>query len=98
MLQLPVDKLDCIKLEHHEPRSCMRAMINTWLQGLDPQPTWFALIQVLHSCTVGENQLAQKLALELKTQQTSEKLTAALPSGNMLAAGVCLIYSFMLYM
>ena len=82
MLQLRVDKLDCIKLEHHDPQSCMVAMANTWLQGMDPQPTWDALIQALHSCVVGEDQLAQKLALELETQQISEKLTATLPSGN----------------
>ena len=82
MLQLRVDKLDCIKLEHHDPQSCMVAMANTWLQGMDPQPTWDALIQALHSCVVGEDQVAERLALELKTQQTGEKLTATLPSGN----------------
>jgi len=90
MLQICVDKLDCIKLEHHEPQSCMREMINTWLQGVDPQPTWDALIQALHSCVVGENQLAQKLALELKIQQTGEKPTATLPSGNMFV--VCVMW------
>ena len=82
MLQLRVDKLDCIKLEHHDPQSCMVAMANTWLQGMDQQPTWDALIQALHSCVVGEDQVAERLALELKTQQTGEKLTATLPSGN----------------
>ena len=97
MLRIRIDKLDCIKLEHHEPQSCMVAMVSTWLQGVDPQPTWFALIQALCSCVVGEDQLAQKLALELKTPQIGEKLTATLPSGNMLAAGVHLIYCFLLY-
>jgi len=90
MLQLRVDKLDCIKLKHHEPRSCMVAMVTTWLQGVDPQPTWDALIQALHSCVVGEDQVAQKLALELKTQQIGEKLTATLPSGNMFV--VCIVW------
>ena len=98
MLRLCVDKLDCIKLEHHEPRSCMVAMVSTWLQGLDPQPTWDALIQALHSCVVGEDQLAQKLALELKTQQTGEKLTATLHLVILLATGVHLIYCSLLYL
>ena len=84
MLRIRIDKLDCIKLEHHETQSCMRAMVSTWLQGLDPQPTWDALTQALHSCVVGEDQVAQKLALELKTQQISKKLTTTLPSGNIL--------------
>ena len=82
MLRIRVDKLDCIKLEHHEPQSCMRAMVNTWLQGLNPQPTWDALVQALHGCVGGKDQLAQKLALELKTQQIGEKLTTTLASGN----------------
>ena len=90
MLQICVDKLDCIKLKIHEPRECMVAMIIVWLQGVDPQPTWFALLQALCSCTVGENQLAQKLALELKIQQTGEKPTATLPSGNMFV--VCIMW------
>ena len=91
MLQMRIEKLDCIKLEHHEPQSCMVAMVSTWLQELDPQPTWVALIQALHSCVVGEDQVAQKLALELKTQQIDEKLTATLPpSGNI----VCYRCSF----
>jgi len=60
----------------------MVTMVNTWLQGLDPQPTWDALMQALHSCVVGKDQLAQKLALELKNQQIGEKLTTTLASGN----------------
>ena len=92
VLGVRADKLDCIKLEHHEPRSCTVAMVMTWLQGVDPRPTWDALIQALCSCTVGEDQLAERLALELKIQQTSGKLTAALPSGNCCQ----LIYSFLL--
>jgi len=90
MLQIRIEKLDCIKLEHQETQSCMVAMVSTWLQELDPQPTWDALIQALHSCVVGEDQVAQKLALELKTQQIGEKLTATLPSGNI----VCYRCSF----
>ena len=84
VLGVRADKLDCIKLEHHEPRSCMVAMVTTWLQGVDPRPTWDALIQALHSCTVGEDQLAKRLALELEIQLTSDKPTAALPSGNVM--------------
>ena len=38
-------------------------------------------MQALHSCVIGKDQLAQKLATELKTQQI-EKLTTTLASGN----------------
>jgi len=100
MLRIRIDKLDCIKLEHHEPQSCMVAVVSTWLQGLDPQPTWDALIQALHSCVVGEDQVAERLALELKTQQIGEKLTATLPPGNIILFARCvhLIYCFLLYL
>ena len=40
---------------------CLKSMLRKWLKGIEPLPTWRALVDVLKSPVVGENRKAQEL-------------------------------------
>ena len=40
---------------------CLQSSLSKWLKGIDPLPTWEALVAVLRSPVVGEEKKAQEL-------------------------------------
>ena len=40
---------------------CLQSSLSKWLKGIDPPPTWEALVAVLRSPVVGEEKKAQEL-------------------------------------
>ena len=57
-LRLPPTDLEAMSGDHLE---CLANSLKQWLNGIDPLPTWDALIVVLRSPTVGEKKKAQEL-------------------------------------
>jgi hypothetical protein len=57
-LHLPPPDLDAMSGNHLE---CLENSLKQWLNGIDPLPTWDALIAVLRSRVVGEEKKAQDL-------------------------------------
>ena len=43
------------------PLECLQSSLTKWLKGIDPPPTWKALVAVLRSRVVGEEKKAQEL-------------------------------------
>ena len=43
------------------PQECLERLLTKWLKGIDPPPTWEALVAVLRSRVVGEERKAQEL-------------------------------------
>lgn len=44
-----------------DPLECLECMLTKWLKGIDPPPTWEALVAVLRSRVVDEEKKAQEL-------------------------------------
>ena len=44
-----------------DPLDCLGSILTKWLKGIDPHPTWKALVAVLRSRVVGEEKKAQEL-------------------------------------
>lgn len=65
-LQLGLDpaKLECIKQSGQSNGECLVAMIQLWLKGAEPAPTWGQLCRVLEGSVVGEQQLAATIRRE----------------------------------
>ena len=57
-LRLPPIDLDAMS---GDPLECLQNALSKWLNGIDPIPTWDALIAVLRSRVVGEEKKAQEL-------------------------------------
>ena len=57
-LRLPPSDLDAMS---GDPLECLQNSLSQWLNGIDPSPTWDALIAVLRSRVVGEEKKAQEL-------------------------------------
>ena len=57
-LRLPPSDLDAIS---GDPLECLQTSLSKWLKGIDPLPTWDALIAVLRSRVVDEEKKAQEL-------------------------------------
>ena len=57
-LRLPPSDLDAMS---GDPLDCLQNSLSQWLNGIDPLPTWDALIAVLRSRVVGEEKKAQEL-------------------------------------
>ena len=57
-LRLPPSDLDAM---NGDPLECLQNSLSQWLNGIDPLPTWDALIAVLRSRVVGEEKKAQEL-------------------------------------
>ena len=57
-LRLPHSDLDAMS---GDPLECLENSLSKWLKGIDPLPTWDALIAVLRSRVVGEDKKAQEL-------------------------------------
>jgi len=58
--------LDSIALKYsRDPAPCFRQILKVWLNGVDPSPTWQAMVNALNSSTVGHCQLAQQIQAEI---------------------------------
>ena len=57
-LRLPPSDLDAMS---GDPLECLQNSLSKWLKGIDPLPTWNALIAVLRSRVVDEEKKAQEL-------------------------------------
>ena len=64
-LGLKVPTLDSIDTKHRgDPSLCFRETLKEWLKGIDPSPTWEAMVKALKSPTVGDHQLAEQIQAE----------------------------------
>ena len=57
-LRVPPSDLDAM---NGSPLECLQSSLTKWLKGIDPLPTWDALVGVLRSRVVGEEKKAQEL-------------------------------------
>ena len=53
-LGIDVGTVDAIKKDHRDSGDCLYELMNVWLRGMDPKPTWKALVGVLKSPPIGE--------------------------------------------
>ena len=57
-LRVPPSDLEAMS---GSPLECLQSSLTKWLKGIDPPPTWDALVAVLRSRVVGEERKAQEL-------------------------------------
>ena len=57
-LRLPHSDLEAMSGSHLE---CLQSSVSKWLKGIDPPPTWQAIVAVLRSKVVGEEGIAKEL-------------------------------------
>ena len=60
-LGLTADYLDTIKKANDDPQDCLRELLRHWLSGVDPQPSWKALVAALRSPAVNYPALANDI-------------------------------------
>jgi len=48
-----------------DPSKCFRQVMKEWLKGIDPPPTWQAVVKALKSPTVAQGKLAEQIQTEL---------------------------------
>ena len=66
-LKAPI--LDRIGTKHRgDPSLCFSDTLKEWLKGVDPSPTWEAVVKALKSPTVRHHWLAEKIQAELLSQ------------------------------
>ena len=65
-IELDVDdgKLKCIKTDNHgDCTSCLRELLRTWLNRVDPEPTWEAIAEAVENGTQYQ-EVASKIRAE----------------------------------
>ena len=64
--------LDSIAVQYSsDPSQCFRQVLKVWLKGVDPRPTWQAMVNALKSPTVARPQVAEQIQTELSPQTPS---------------------------
>ena len=59
-----VSTLDSIAAKYSsDPSQCFREVLLEWLKGVDPPPTWHAMVNALKSPTVAQPQVAEQIQL-----------------------------------
>ena len=48
-----------------DPSQCFRQVLKEWLKGVNPPPTWQAMVNALKSHTVAQHQVAEQIEIEL---------------------------------
>lgn len=71
-LGIPPDYLNAIKKAHIDPSDCLLEMLEKWLAGVDPEPSWKVLCDALHNEAVGFQYLAERILKEKCTMQSQE--------------------------
>ena len=59
LLEISKGKLASIAEKHRDPPNCLLEMLETWLERVDPPPTWAAIIEAVEF--LGEEQLGKTL-------------------------------------
>jgi len=63
-LGLQVATLDSINTKYSDdPSECFREALKEWLKGVNPTPTWQAVVNALESPTVAHGHLAEQFKL-----------------------------------
>lgn len=57
-----------------DPSKCFRQVMKKWLRGIDPPPTWQAVVDALKSPTVAQYKLAEQIQNELLPTQSMPPL------------------------
>ena len=60
-LGLTADYLDTVRKTNDDPQDCLRELLRRWLSGVDPLPSWKALITALSSPAVKYGALASEI-------------------------------------
>ena len=60
-LGMTADYLDTIRKTNDDPQDCLRELLRRWLSGVDPQPSWKALITALSTPVVNYHALASEI-------------------------------------
>ena len=64
-LHLPMATLNIIATEHQsDPHECLMAMLDAWLNRVEPPPTWSSIIKTMEF--LGKEQLAKELGEKYK--------------------------------
>lgn len=58
---MTADYLDTIRKTSDDPQDCLRELLRRWLSGVDPQPSWKALITALSTPAVNYHALASEI-------------------------------------
>jgi len=67
-LGLRVSTLDSINARYNgNPSQCFRQVLKDWLQGVEPPPTWQAMVDALKSPTVAQYQVALSMQPQAST-------------------------------
>jgi hypothetical protein len=69
-LGLTADYLDTIKKANDDPQDCLRELLRRWLSGVDPQPSWKALIAALSTQAVNYHALASEIEQKYSSKST----------------------------
>ena len=65
-LGLHASTLDSIYAKYSgDPSQCFRHVLKEWLKGVNPPPTWQAMINALESPTVAQYQVAKQIRTEI---------------------------------
>ena len=70
-----VPTLDGIDAKYSgDPLQCFRQVLKEWLKGVNPPPTWQAMVNALKSHTVAQYHLAEQIQAELPTVLSTQHL------------------------
>ena len=67
-LHIDVSTLKTIETKYSNTKDCLCEVITEWLKAVDPKPTWRALVGVLRTPVVDEQQLAAELEKKYCTE------------------------------
>ena len=68
-----VSTLDSINARYAgNPDECFRQVLKEWLQGIDPSPTWQAMVNALKSPTIAQHQVAEQIQIELSPSASAQ--------------------------
>ncbi len=70
-------ELESIRSDHKSSSDCLRAMIEDWLDTVEPKPTWEAVIKVLRSPVLSK---LRSLAGELERKHSSDSVQPPRPT------------------
>ena len=70
-----VSTLDSIDTKYNnDPSQCFRHVLKEWLKGVNPPPTWQAMVNALKSPTVAQPQVAEQIQTELPSARSMQPL------------------------
>ena len=80
-LGLRASTLDRIEAKYNsDPSRCFCQVLKEWLKGVNPLPTWQAVVNALKSPTVGQYEVAEQIETELPKAQPMQPPSPQLQS------------------